>query len=647
MPIEKLRPSFTFTEDRLEDLRQVVPEAFADGKINWDSLQQALGNYLEEEDEAAEHFGLTWPGKREARRLASLPSQGTLVPQPSLGVNEDSTHNLFIEADNLEALKLMLKSYAGRVKMIYIDPPYNTGKDRLYKDDFTEPLDSYLKRSRVIDEDGLMLTTNTKAGGRFHTNWMSMIYPRLRIAREFLTPDGVMFVSIDDHELHHLLVILNELFGEENFLGTFIWVNEGNIDNQNKIKQNHEYVVCYARNITLFPAPPVIDPNIPTSSKLYRDVIENTIVKNGPKNPPAAITIPIGFPVDFEEGIIEPSPNVWPRLSQSVTVSNYKTQNGVVATSGWSSRDIFERFIRNGFRQVKDTKDQETTFYFTQTGAIFNRKVRDESQSHVLTVLYGMGTVQGANSQLLDMGLMYEYPKPVELLKYLIEIGVEEKAIVMDFFAGACPIAESVFAINNKNHMNLSFICVQLPESVDAESIEGKNALEQNLHTLADIGKERIRRVIDKLQAENEGKLDLNPEEDLGFKCFKLERSHFKDWQNYEGDSEGLQLRLDAMENPLVDGWQPEALLTEIMLLEGFPLDSRIRDLPAFTHNTVQRVSSDFCDHSLVVCLDAHLHADTLTVLDLDEKDVFVCLDSALDDEAKLRLADQCHLKVI
>jgi len=171
MSLSKLRPSFTFDSDRLRELAAVVPEAFADGQINWDTLREALGEHLE--DETQEHFGLFWPGKREARRLASLPSKGTLVPQPGQGVDEDSTHNLFIEGDNLEVLKLLQKSYAGRVKMIYIDPPYNTGNDFVYPDDYSEPLETYLKRTGQADETGQLLTTNSRASGRFHSNWLN------------------------------------------------------------------------------------------------------------------------------------------------------------------------------------------------------------------------------------------------------------------------------------------------------------------------------------------------------------------------------------------------------------------------------------------------------------------------------------------
>ena len=248
MPLSKLRPSFTFTEDRLRELQAVVPEAFADGKINWSVLQEALGEYIEDPEQ--EHFGLTWPGKREARRLAAMPSKGTLVPQPGQGVNEETTHNIFIEGDNLEVLKLLQKSYAGRVKMIYIDPPYNTGKDFIYPDDYSEPLEAYLIRIGSLDDNGRWLTTNNKASGQYHSNWLSFIYPRIILSRNLLTEDGLIFISIDDNEVNQLGLLLNEVFGEENFLQCLVWKKRYNAAKEKYIAGIHEYIYVFAKNIS-------------------------------------------------------------------------------------------------------------------------------------------------------------------------------------------------------------------------------------------------------------------------------------------------------------------------------------------------------------------------------------------------------------
>ena len=247
MSIEKLRPTFIFTEDRIRELQAIVPEAFADGKVNWDTLREALGNYLEEDEQ--EHFGLAWPGKREARRLSAVPSKGTLAPQLGQGINEVDTHNLFIEGDNLEVLKLLKKGYAGRVKIIYLDPPYNTGNDFVYPDDYSEPLEAYLKQTGQADDTGKSLTTNKKASGRFHSKWLNMMYPRLILARNFLCNDGLIFISIDDNEISNLKVLLNEIFGEENFIAELVW--KKSYGGGAKVKQVvglHEYILCYAKN---------------------------------------------------------------------------------------------------------------------------------------------------------------------------------------------------------------------------------------------------------------------------------------------------------------------------------------------------------------------------------------------------------------
>jgi adenine-specific DNA-methyltransferase len=240
-----------------------------------------------------------------------------------------------------------------------------------------------------------------------------------------------------------------------------------------------------------------------------------------------------------------------------------------------------------------------------------------------------------------------QFPKPVSLLRTLIQQGTHnsEDHIVLDFFAGSCTTAQAVMGLNHENNCNRRFIMVQLPEPISKVKVLADGTTFCNI---ADIGRERIRRVIARMQAEDEGKLDLHPDEDLGFKCYRLARSSFKAWRDYQGeDVAEVETLFDRFESPLVEGWQPQDLLIEIMLLQGFPLDSRVRPLPAFQQNQVLHVSSDFCAHALYVCLDPQLHDATVQTLELSDEDVLVCLDSALSDEAKLRLSDQCNLKVI
>jgi adenine-specific DNA-methyltransferase len=258
-----------------------------------------------------------------------------------------------------------------------------------------------------------------------------------------------------------------------------------------------------------------------------------------------------------------------------------------------------------------------------------------------------VGTNDSAKRALVELfggAAVFDTPKPVELMQNMIDIASDPEMLVCDFFAGTAPTAEAVLAANARDGGMRRFIMVQLPEPCAPDS----EAMKLGFATIADVGKERLRRVIAQMQAENEGKMDLHPDEDLGLKCYRLARSNFKPWQPFaDEDLTALQLRFNEAETPLIEGWQPEYLLTEVLLLQGFPLDSRVARLPAFAHNRVLRVTSDLIAHHLTICLDTHLHEATLASLDLTAEDVFVCLDSALDDEAKLRLADRCNLKVI
>jgi DNA modification methylase len=292
------------------------------------------------------------------------------------------------------------------------------------------------------------------------------MYPRLKLAKKFLSNDGVIFISIDDNEFPFLRIILDDIFGRKNQIATFIWQTEGNFDNQAKVKIAHEYILAYARDMQVFPPPPVIDPNIPKNSKLYKKNIRNTIVKNGPKNPVSAIDLPVGFPASFEEGIIPKRNDAWPHYDEDLIVKNYKLQNAVSAKSGWSSKKICMDFIQSGFMPILDTKKQETTFVLTHTGAIEADKKRTTEQSHVISVLREVGTTQGMSAQLAEMGINFDYPKPTGLLSYLISMVKGNDFYVMDFFAGSGTTADAVLALNNFDKGNRKFILVELETDI-------------------------------------------------------------------------------------------------------------------------------------------------------------------------------------
>ncbi len=608
MPISKLRPSFTFTEDRLAELRAVVPEAFADGKVNWEALREALGEYLEDEGAEAEHFGLSWPGKRQARRLAAMPSKGTLVPVPGVGVNEGTTRNIFIEGDNLEVLKLLQKSYAGRVKMIYIDPPYNTGNDFVYKDDFADPLGEYLRATGQAEESGELMTSNPRASGRFHSNWLSMMYPRLQLAKSLLTDDGLIFVSIDDNEVQHLRALMNEVFGEEGFLLCLIWHRRQMADsrNQDRASTDHEYVLAYRNAEAVLRGRDI-------------DVGKYENPDNDPRGP--------WFSADMT-GLAtrERRPNLHYNIINPKTGISYPPSS----TRGWSiSRDTLKRYIEedriiwpakpDGRPRLKKFLRDVTNF---QTGF-----------SSMLDV--GFTTEGTKEIQELFGEKIIQFPKPVSLIKTLIAQGSSGSDVVLDFFAGSCTTAQAVMQQNADDGGARRYIMVQLPEPID----------HRKYATIADIGQERIRRVAKKV-GPKKGK--RTSPLDTGFRVFKLSASSLTAWQDYTGDDpQQLELLFENAASPLVDGWERGYVLTEIQLLEGFPLDSIVTDLTEYKKNKVQRVESDACAHRLYVCLDKKIKDDTLERLRIEPDDVFVCLDSALTDEAKVRLGDLGNLRVI
>jgi len=628
MTITKLRPEFTFTQDRLDALRAIAPEAFADGKINRDALLEALGAFLEEDDQDTEHFGLFWPGKRQARRLASQPSAAALRPAPGEGINEETTRNIFIEGDNLQVLKLLQKSYAGRVKMIYIDPPYNTGNDFIYSDNFTQPVEEYLRATGQADEMGRVLVTNTQAGGRYHSNWLNMMYPRLRLARNLLRDDGAIFVSIDDNELAHLRMLLNEVFGEENFIAQIEWQKRYTRSN------NTDGFTTVVEHVLLYQKSSVFVPNL-----LEREEEANARYAN-PDNDPRGPwkLIPFSNPLSPEER---------PNLNYDI-IQPFTGERIVPKAKAWrASKAVYEKYAADN--RVWWGKDK------TAAAPGIKRFLSEVKQGMTPINLWShefAGHTDNANAEIKQLfgDKVFDTPKPTLLMRRMLQIVTEAGMgdIVMDFFAGSCTLAHAVLEQNAADDGGRQFIVVQLPEPTPIDTPARKAGFE----FISDIGKERIRRVVQRMQAEDAGKLttgrDREAPEDLGFRVFRLGRSHYKAWYDFEGgDIADLQTLFDRFESPLVEGWRPEDMLVEIMLMEGFPLDSMAEVLPEFARNTVTRVSSDLMAHRLFVCLDENVHDETIAALALGEEDIFICLDSALSDEAKVRLEDGRRVKVI
>lgn len=605
--MKKIQPedgeSADIVSENIDRLRELFPDVFTEGRVNFDVLRQVLGD-AKVLDEGEEKYGLNWHGKKKARQIALTPSTGTLLPCPEESVDWDTTKNIFIEGDNLEVLKLLQKSYANKVKMIYIDPPYNTGKEFIYPDKFQENLDTYLRYTGQVDDDGMKYSSNTEATGRKHTNWLSMMHPRVRLAKNLLKDNGVLFISIGDDEVHNLKSICNEVFGEENFFAQFVWNTEGNTDNQYKVKVNHEYVLAYYKNLNSSEESigRVIDPNTPENSNLRKGFADNNINKNNPENPPAIIELPKGFPCSEErlfyaakevdeaffkitgeekyisdevkqEYSIEPKSGLPVKLDDMV-VENGRLKRPCRIYVGMANRNKLAEFISNNCKDVVED-GMPVRFYINSNAAVRYRK-EVEKPRNILSVLRGMGTTEKSKTYLRKLGVFYDYPKPLGLLEYLIQIGCEQDDIVMDFFAGSSTTAEAVYRLNVADGSKRRFILVQLPETLDPSKKEQKSAFKFCKENgvppvVSEISKERVRKAIGSLRAANKGN-----ESDLGVKVLKLSSSNIKAWNPDKTDLEGTLL---ASSEHLVEGRSDIDVLYELLLKRGIdlvaPIDSR------------------------------------------------------------------------
>ena len=547
--------------ENIEYLKALFPEAFTEGKIDFEVLKQLLGCAV---DEREEKYGLNWHGKRQARQLALTPSTGTLRPCPEESIDWDTTQNLMIEGDNLEVLKLLQKSYAGKVKLIYIDPPYNTGKDFVYPDDYRDNIKNYLELTGQIDSGKRKLSSNAEASGRFHTDWLNMMYPRLKLARALLLDDGMIFVSCDDNEVSNLRCLLDEIFGEENFIAQFVWNTEGHTDNQFDVKANHEYVLLFAKNSHAVRLGHVVDPNTREESNLWKGFAENSITKNGPENPPSEVLLPIGFPSTSEgfelprtdvpeeffteidrQGYISRTQTKRFAVTYPIRLDAMSARTGTLASpcrvvSGWANLNKLHAFIQNECQPIDDNGDK-LSFYLSGKGVIYYRRDREKARN-ILSVIRGMGTTEKMRSELEQLGISFQYPKPKELIKYIVQIGAESGGIVLDFFAGSGSTAHAVMLQNVADGEHRQFILIQLPEPLEPETRNQRGGVQlcDQLGTprnLAEVLKERLRRT--KTQIEQQGSSGTG---DLGFRVFKLDTSNIRSWEPDRDNLEGTLL---------------------------------------------------------------------------------------------------------
>lgn len=631
MSVEKINKSVKL--DIKEALKNAMPQIFEDNKVNLNELKALLsGEIIEKEDD---RFYFNWAGKNELFRLIQAPAYSTLKADKKKSVDFDNTENLVIVGENLETLKLLLKPYFNRVKMIYIDPPYNTGKDFIYKDNFKEPLKDYLEKTGQIDSEGSKLTTNTEASGRYHSDWLDFMYSRLFLAKSLLREDGVIFVSIDDNEVHHLRMIMDEIFGEENFIGTIIWKNKFGAGAQNKgIIGMHEYILCYANNFTI-----IESIEIPYSDKIRG--MFNKKDENFDKFGPYA-TWPL------ETTSMEDRPNLRFPIS-------YKGEKIWPKKQWLWSKERVEEALSKNLLVFSKTRNKWSVR--------FKRYLRDpegkEREGKPISIFDGPYTQEGTKEINEIFGKqVFTFPKPSSLIAKLLEFsinkGKENNDVILDFFAGSGPTGHAVWKLNKRNiKNNKKFILVQLEEPVDDKTEAGKNALKLGLKTVADICIERLKRVSDEYRKEK----TLFGKQDFGFKVFKLDKSNFnlKDEFEIPEDKDAKELKKKYLDwlgiwvkEPLVAGWKPLDIVYEVMLKEGFDLNSQIEEMKIKSNNFLHVVDKKG-EQEFYISLDDKINKSTIEEVRtaIYKGKTFVFLDKALTDNDKINLKAFVRVKVI
>ncbi|GAQ24365.1 site-specific DNA-methyltransferase [Tepidanaerobacter syntrophicus] len=558
------------TKENVEKIGKLFPNVITEIKdedgnithaIDFELLQQELSDEIVEGSK--ERYQLTWPGKKEAVVRANTPIDKTLRPVKEDSVSWEDTENLYIEGDNLEVLKLLQESYLNKIKCIYIDPPYNTGKDFIYKDNFTQDKDEYAEESGQVDEDGNRLFQNTEYNGRFHSDWLTMMYPRLKLARNLLSEDGVIFISIDDNEVHNLRKICDEIFGERNFVATVVWERAyAPVNLKKHFSENHDYMVSYAKNIDQL-----------VCNGLERSGEADKRYKN-PDNDPRG---------PWKSSDLSVGPIVPEKVYEITTPSGRK----VLPPEGYCWRYTKERFEE----MVKDNR-----IWFGEDGnnvpsiKRFLSEVKSTMTPLTIWKYEEVGHSQEAKQELnklFDGKAFYDYPKSVKLIKRVIELYTSNDCFILDFFSGSATTAHAVMELNAEDGGGRKYIMVQLPEPCDEKS----EAYKAGFKNIAEIGKERIRRAGKKIKEETGADIDY------GFRVYRVDSSNMKDV--YYRPDELDQNLLDQLESNIKEDRTGLDLLTQVMLEAGLELS-----LPIETKKIYGKEVHFVAGDSLVACFD-------------------------------------------
>ena len=552
-----------------------------DRAIDADILRQEIAEHVIEGRE--ERYEFTWPDKRKSMLLANAPINKTLRPIREDSLNFDETENLYIEGDNLDVLKLLRETYLGKVKMIYIDPPYNTGNDFVYEDDFAQNMEDYKEVSGDFDEEGNRLFKNTDSNGRFHTDWLNMMYPRLKLARDLLSEDGVIFISIDDNEVDNLKKVCNEVFGEVNFVAQLTWENrEGGGSSDSKFfRIKHEYILCYSKdyNFASIKGLPVEDRD------RYR--LEDKHVKTRGKYQLIKLdSASLGYIKSLDYPIMGPNGiEIYPNKGKE-KISRWR----------WSKNKL-DWGQKNDFVVIQKDRNDEWAVYTKQylncdnEGNIIERTIKP------IGVIDKYSTTQSNRmmKKLMD-GAIFQYSKPYELIRFLTEISTDEDSTILDFFSGSATTAHAVMELNAEDGGNRKYIMVQLPEETEEKS----EAYKAGYKNICEIGKERIRRAGKKIKEDNP-----DSKFDAGFRVLRVDSSNMKDV--YHKPEDYSQSFLDKMESNIKEDRNEEDLLFQVMLSLGIDLSSKI-EKEEINDNKVLIVEDGF----LISCFDEEIFEETV-----------------------------------
>lgn len=596
------------TQDNIARIHDLFPDCVTEAKgedgtvklaVDFDQLRQLLAESIVEGPQ--ERYHLNWPGKREALLAANVPIAKTLRPCRDESVNFDTTRNIFIEGDNLDALKLLQENYLGKVGVIYIDPPYNTGKDFLYRDDFSEASTDYFIRSEQRDDVGQRWASNLESNGRFHSAWLTMIYARIKQSRSLLDDHGVIFVSINDKEIHNLRKVLDEVYGASNFIACLIW-DKNHSAQAGVFKAYHEYILVYAKNVE----------HIETPSSQGNELFEAGAMKReSSRHPMTEFTFPAGVRFNAPEGT--QLTGTWGGIeavelvSGSMICENGKTKEAVTLKAAYTQKNQMQQYFYGDRESLIDSRGQKITeFYFTSSGKIKIVKARGVETPQ--TTLKDYGTQGSISTELADLfGLdqsPIDNPKPVEMIKDFVRWFAEPSDIVVDFFSGSATTAHAVMALNAEAGTTRRFILVQLPEVCEI----GSTAEKSGFQNIAELGRKRIKFAGQRIMKEQG-----SPGVDIGFRAFKVDSTNMVD-AYYSPDALD-KAKLDLFVDNIKPDRTPEDLLFQVMLDWGVDLA-----LP-LAKKTVLGKDVFFVDgNALVACFDASGSIDEAFVKELTEQ---------------------------